>query len=261
MSRLIDQRHAAKHLCQVVQALAASLEVAGLLADALSRLVVDILVAALDQEGSGSGEIRYDIVEGNVLAIEVVVDIITNLLHDGVVGRVVVEEGHVGEAQVCDDHGVDILVAVLGAEAVAPVALGVWGCTARKSSRQSMPTKLAPRLKGKLEVLRLIVYIVVRKQHGLGLEVRIRQELHVEAVALRHPVAHGHARLGLEVAGGLLLEVVPDDDNFVQRGNLLGQDNAKRLVELLGPLISLHRDSKNNEQRLAFNCKANNRIR
>lgn len=260
MSRLIDQRHAAKHLCQVVQALASGLEVARLLADALSRLIVDILVATLDQERSGAGEVRRDIVEGNVLAIEVLVDIITDFLHDRVVGRVVVEEGHVGEAQVCDDHGVDILIAVLGAEAVAPVALGVWGCTTRQSSRQSMLTKLAPRLKGKLEVLRLIVYIVVRKQHGLGLEVRIRQELHVEAVALRHPVTHGHARLGLEVAGGLLLEVVPDDDNFVERGNLLGQDNAKRLVELLGPLISLHRDSIKNEQRLAFQLQTN-RIR
>jgi hypothetical protein len=147
---------------------------ARLLADALCGLIVDIFVAAVDEERSGSGKIRSDIVEGNVLAIEVVVDIFTDLFHNGVIGRIIVKKGHVRETQVCYNHGVNVLLGIPGTKVVTPDAFGVRGSTTWQSSRQSILTKLAPSLKGELKVLRFIVYVIVRKQNSAGLEVRIR---------------------------------------------------------------------------------------
>ena len=50
-----------------------------------------------------------DIVQRKILTVETLVDIVPNLRHDGIVGRVIVEERNMREGKIGQDHVIVVL--------------------------------------------------------------------------------------------------------------------------------------------------------
>lgn len=244
MGRLINQGHAAKHVGKVGNAAVSGLEVTGLGADGLLGDVVDVVLVAVDQKRAIAGEEGGHKVHGNVFAVESVVDVLSDLDHGGFVGRVVLHEGDVSKGEVGENHGVDVLlVLVVVAKAVAPCSPLVGRGTTSEGSRHATPAKLAPCLVDKFEILGVVVDVVVGQEHSLGGEIGVGPQLLVEAVALRATEADRHAIVALVVGRGFRFEVVPDDDNFEERGDFFLEENVEGVVEFLWSLVGLHGDS------------------
>lgn len=243
MGILVDEGLAAENIDKVVQALAASLQVAGLPANALGRVHVLVPVKPVGLQRSVSSQRRRDVVERNVLAVEVAIDVLPDLDGLGRIRRVVVEVGNVGEAQVGEHHGVLVLALLVGAKVVVPLAILALDGAAGESADQAELAKLAPGLEDPFEVIGLVVDVVVGEQDGLGLKLGIRDELLVQAVFRRHPVAHFDAVLRDIIGGRFLVQIVPDNDNLVQRGDVLGENGLQGALEFLWSVVGLHCDT------------------
>lgn len=241
----VAEGNVAEHVGVVVDALVASREMVRVRADALGRHLVDRPLETGYLEGTLAGQHRGDEVEGNVLAVELGVDKGADLGHEEVVRRVVVKKGDAGKGETRQDHG--IRVAVLAKVVLELLGVLIIGDAARKGADEAVLV-LAPGLEDKVEVLGVVVDVVVGEQDGLGAEGRVGPELLVEAVAAGHAVADRDVVAGDEVGGCRGLEIVPDDDDLFQRGDLGAQDEVEGCVEVGGSLVGLNGDaeSKNN---------------
>lgn len=240
---LVNQRHVAKDLHEVVQTLAASLHMSGFPADAETRIHVVVSLVAVGFKRSESSQLRCHVVERNVLAVEVLVDIVADLNRLECIGGVVVEVGNVREAQVRQDHRVMVLTRTVRAKGVLVFALLVLIRAARQSADQAKLSKVAPRLEHPFQIIGRIVDIVVGQEDGLGLVVWVWNEFLVETVHLRHPVPHFDTEIRDVVWRRGLLKVVPNDDDLMQRWDLLGGNRRQGALELIRPLVGLHGDS------------------
>lgn len=209
-------------------------------ADALGRHLVDGPLETGDLEGALAGQHRGDEVEGNVLAVELGVDKGADLGHQEVVRRVVVQEGNASKRQTGQDHGVR--VAVLAKVILQLLGILVVRNAARKRTDQTVLV-LAPGLEDKVEVLGVVVDVVVGEQDGLCAKGRVGPELLVQAVAAGHAVADGDVVAGDEVGGRRGLEIVPDDDDLFQRGDLCAEDEVEGFVEVARSLVGLNGDA------------------
>lgn len=129
-------------------------------ADTHTRRKVMVLPTPAGQQRSRAGQHGRHKVHANVLAVEVFVDVGPDLPRDLVLRQcVVVEELDVRERQVGDDHRV--LVFLLAARAVPPVALVADVGASRQAADQPVAAKLAPRLEDELEVRRVVEDVIV----------------------------------------------------------------------------------------------------
>ena len=241
--RLVNEGHAAENVDEVVEALAASFQMALLTADTLRRVKVDVALLAIDLERAKASKLRGHVVESDILAVEVLINVVADSDRVGEVIRgVVVKEGNVGEAQVGQNHRVDVLTRLVGAESVLPLVVLELGA-ARQSTDEPEAAELAPRLEDELEILGVVVDVVIGEKKGLGLVLGVGDELLVEAVGRRHPVVDLDTKFRLIVGGSRLVEVVPDDPNFEEGWDLLAQKSSEGAVELLRALVGLHDDT------------------
>lgn len=245
MRRLVNKGHTAENVHKVIQALTPRLQVAGLSADALGRVCIEVLLEAVGLEGTPACELGGDIVEGNVFAVEIFVHVFADL--DGLwgFGGVVVEVGNVGEAQVGQDHGVVVLALLVGAEAVFPFSVHVFVGATGEGSNETVLAELAPALENPFEIVGVVVDIVIGEKDGLGLVFDVGDQLLIETVVAGHSVADLDSVLGDVVGGRGLVEIVPDNDYFIEGRDILGCQSIEVILELLWSVVGLHSNPEN----------------
>lgn len=219
MLRRVQQRHMPKPLSKGVNTVVPRVQMARLGADALRRRRVDGRLEARDLQRAGAGQHRGDVVERNVLAVELVVDVPPQPAHQRILGRVVLHERDVHKRQAREDEG--IRLGLLAAKVVLPRAVALLHDAPCKGTRDAVLPLTTPGLEHKVEVRGLVVDVVVGEQDGLGLVGRVGPELLVEAVGAREAVADVDAVGGGVVGRGRVLEVVPDDDDLVEGGDVI----------------------------------------
>jgi hypothetical protein len=150
----------------------------------------------------------------------------------------------VGEGEVGDDEVV--LVDLTGTEPVAPFAVVTDVDAARHGASEAFASETAPCLEDPFEILGPIVDVVVGEEDGLGLDLGVGDELLVQGVDGGDAVSDGDTVGGDKVGGWLLVEVVPDDNDLVQRGDLFAENDGEGAVELVGAVIRLEDDAGRN---------------
>lgn len=222
MRCLVDQRREAKHMREMINALAPGLEMFLPRADPLARPRVVIVLSPLDVQRALARQHRSHKVHGNVLAVENVGDVVPDLPHLGVVRGVEVHDGYVHKRQVGEDDGVlfrscDLAFhSVLLAEFVPPASLWL-PCSApwRASHYAALPV-FPPCVEHKIEILGVVVNVVVLMENGLGSVLLIGQKAHVQALVWWLAIPHTDPVLGDIVTRWCRVDVDPDNHNLVQ---------------------------------------------
>ena len=107
-----------------------------------------------------------------------------------------------------------------------------------------MHTRTTPLLESVFQITGgVVVPIIVREENALCSVERIGEELLVQAVLLGTAVAHEDAVLAHVVWGRCLVDLVPDDDDFVEGGDFVFGEVKKGFVELGGALVGLDGDA------------------
>lgn len=232
--RRIPQRHVPHHVGKVVDARVPLPNVSLLGADAVLPTGVDGVLEAHDLQWAVARQHGHDVVESNIFAVELFVNQISNVGHQRVVRRVIVEERDMCKGQTREDHRVSVPAS---GKAVLVLTILADGVRTRECSHDAILGVLLPVVEDEAHIIRLIVAVVVGQEDGLGADFRIGPELHVQTVARRHSEPHPDIVIRDEVGWRCRVDFVPDDDDFVERWDLFAQDETQGRVETIRPLI------------------------
>lgn len=181
---LHDQWVPAKVLVEIVEALVSCAAVTFARADRGHPLRFGshvCAIAALDPDGRTAGEALGNVVEGEVFAVEVVVDVVSKLHHEAVVGRVVIQESNVNKRQTGQDH---VVIPILSRQDVVHPALVIQARCARPCADQAISSRVAPGIERKVQIFAGVVCVVVAEEDCLCPGSGLRLEFLVEAVDL-----------------------------------------------------------------------------
>ena len=241
------QRHVPKHIHKLLHTSTSSSNMSRLGTNPTFGVLMIQLVLAKDQQWSFTRQHTRDKVQRNVFAVKAIVNQLANTGHDIIFRVIILQIGNMRKGKTSENHAITIL----------PLAVKVihrrfsdfiHSPASSKSTCETMHTRATPLLESIFQIASgVVVPVIVREEDALCSVEGIGEEFLVQAVLLGAAVAHEDAVLAHVVWGWCLVNLVPDDDDFVEGGDFVFGEVKEGFVELGGALVGLDGDAASHQ--------------